>query len=59
MEIEFIMRDPGNHKALPIKTLDCCPREGELVTLDGDVSYYVHQVTHDVSRGVVSILLRV
>lgn len=58
MKIEFVYRTPGQRNPNPIVELDACPRKGELVTFNGDTSHEVHEVTHDVGRGVVSVLLK-
>lgn len=61
MKVEFSLRLPGKHETLPVIEMDCAPRMGELVILDGGDSpvHEVHQVMHDVKRNIVCVLLRV
>lgn len=60
MKVEFSLRIPGQHQTLPPVELDSAPRVGERVLLKGgDEALPVHEVMHDVARGIVCVLLRV
>ena len=59
MKIEFVLREPGNHHVIHTADYPAVPREGECVALDDDnASYTVHSVTHDIRRGIVSVLVK-
>ena len=58
MKIEFVIREPGNHHVITTVDYPVVPRTGECVVLDSEsASHVVHAVTHDIGRGVVSVLV--
>jgi len=57
MLVKFVLRNPGEHKAIGNAKMDAVPREGETVVLN-DRGHIVHSVTWDITEMSVTVLIR-